>query len=211
VSGPERRGARSFDLGYLKAIRMKKLAKCVRTLSVAFGLAVGTGEMSAFVYNGHQYQLTTSAENWTDAEAEAVSLGGHLVAINDAAEQSFLQTAFNDLSATAYFYYWIGLSDAASEGTWVWSNGEPTTYLNWAGLEPSSGNTAENYVMMNFENNSRHGQWHDVDVGRSLKGIVEIPSLPDGGSTASLICLGLFSLRLLAARTPSTAERVRGA
>ena len=39
--------------------------------------------------NGHWY-LLTPAMSWEDAQEYAVSLGGHLVAINDSQEQNWL-------------------------------------------------------------------------------------------------------------------------
>src|SRR5262249_37627601 len=47
-----------------------------------------------FTWNGHYYTLTNQSESWDAAEAEAVALGGHLVAINDQAEQDFLVRSF---------------------------------------------------------------------------------------------------------------------
>src|SRR4051794_28953782 len=71
--------------------------------------------------NGHSYyQLAPST--WTDAEIEGIVLGGHLVTINDAAENEFVINRFGQS--------WIGLSDAATEGTFVWSSGEPVTFDN---------------------------------------------------------------------------------
>ena len=63
--------------------------------------------------------------------------GGHLVSINDAAENAFLVAniligAFSDVPL------WIGLSDSTSEGTFVWSNGDVVAYENWNTGEPNS-------------------------------------------------------------------------
>ena len=35
------------------------------------------------------------------------------------------------------FNYWVGLNDIAQEGTWVWSDGTPNDYQNWAPSEPN--------------------------------------------------------------------------
>ena len=58
---------------------------------------------------------------WSEAEAYAQSLGGHLVTINDQAEEDWL---VSELRPTSYYGFWIGLTDEAEEGTWVWSSGE---------------------------------------------------------------------------------------
>ncbi len=62
-----------------------------------YALIIGlllTASAQAAIYNGHNYQLTTSAGSWVQAEAAAVALGGHLVTINNAAEQNFIVTTF---------------------------------------------------------------------------------------------------------------------
>ncbi len=43
-----------------------------------------------WVYNGHRYELLES-QTWDNAEAAAVALGGHLVTIDDQAEQDWIQ------------------------------------------------------------------------------------------------------------------------
>ena len=60
-------------------------------------------------------------------------MGGHLVTVKDGAEQAWLVATFGGGSL-----YWIGFSDIAAEGSWMWVSGEPVTYTNWAGGEPNT-------------------------------------------------------------------------
>jgi len=80
--------------------------------------------------NGNAYYLL-SQNNWTGSEAEAVSLRGHLVTINNAAEDAWVSTTFSDYGGINRAL-WIGLNDAAVEGTFQWISGEPVGYLNFA-------------------------------------------------------------------------------
>src|SRR5688572_25005315 len=50
--------------------------------------------------NGHSYYLLTQGF-WPAAEAEAISLGGHLATIRNATEDSFVFTTFAPLVAEA--------------------------------------------------------------------------------------------------------------
>jgi hypothetical protein len=100
------------------------------------------GAISNTIYNGHAYKLS-NATYWTNAQAEAQAIGANLVTINDAAEQTFINTNFD---ANAQYYY-IGLTDQAQEGQWKWISGETAPYTNWYPGEPNGG-TGENYALM---------------------------------------------------------------
>src|SRR5262249_40334344 len=59
--------------------------------------------------NNHDYYLLDQS-NWTDAEAEAITLGGHLATINDAAENAFVVASFSEFQ-NVHRSLWIGLTD----------------------------------------------------------------------------------------------------
>jgi hypothetical protein len=146
-------------------------------------------------YNGHTYYLL-SHDTWLGSEADAVALGGHLVAINDAAENAFIYSTFflaGDPPELATL--WIGINDAASEGTFVWSNGDPVTYTNWNSGEPNNDapGGGQDYGLMYGA-----GRWDDNvnDTGPTSFGVAEIPEIVPEPATFLLVAFGL----LLAAR-----------
>lgn len=164
---------------------MKKILGMVALACAA--LSAGAAPVSTFVgsYGSSDYYVVTDSTDgkllWTEAEAAAVTMGGHLVAINDAAEESWLRTAISSAERL-----WIGLNDAASNGTFVWSNGDAVTYTNWAGGEPNNCCGGETYVVVNWLSS---GQWNDLpDTGAGFagghRGIVEVARVPEPASLA---------------------------
>ena len=92
--------------------------------------------------NNHSYKRI-HCESWDDAQAKAAAEGAHLVTINDAAEQEWLRKVFGTAPC------WIGLTDAANEGEWRWTSGEPVTYTRWATHRLTTANSGdEDYVFM---------------------------------------------------------------
>jgi SAM-dependent methyltransferase len=141
-------------------------------------------------HGDHWYALTAGPGTWEEAEAEARALGGHLVAIGDAAEQAFLERTFmagEDRRKGAIL--WIGLSDREHEGAFRWSNGEPLRYVNWnaesreptdrgpaMGPEGEPVEVGEDYVAANWhwvhtDPTGRYehpkGTWNDVPLAGS--------------------------------------------
>ena len=135
--------------------------------------SAGGDILNVQVYQGHTYFLLTT-NTWTGSQDEAVSLGGNLVTINDQEEQNFVYTTFAFEPAK---YLWIGLNDAASNGDYTWISGEPVTYTNWAGGEPTNG-TGEDYVYISAPVDPRPEQWNDIDNSSPLNAVVEVDSLP---------------------------------
>ncbi len=116
-------------------------------------------------YNGSRYQLT-SAKTWEEAQAEARSLGGNLVTINNVAEENWIKQTFGNNKG-----FWMGLTDKNQEGTFQWASGEALTYTNWAPGEPNDFGGRQDYGRINFGSNR---QWDDEYAFSKYQGIVEI-------------------------------------
>jgi hypothetical protein len=148
--------------------------------------------------NNHTYHLL-SASTWPAAEAEAVSLGGHLATINDAAEQAWIYNTFTSTGAVNRAL-WIGLRDGnplvnssdretrRSEFTWV--SGEDANFTNWAPEEPNNPNSSEpgvteSYVHIWNPSDVFSGRWNNLGVQDTvfnipIHGVVEIvPPTPE--------------------------------
>lgn len=156
--------------------------------------------------NGHQYTLLDRS-TWTEGEAAAVAMGGHLVSVNSREEHDWLVSTFLS-GADSTRILWIGLTDAASEGNFIWTSGEPLTFTFWYPGEPndySQTGGPENYVTMNWQYNiagagALPGQWNDdVNTGpvatRGPKGpffaVAEVVPEP---AASSLILFGLLGV-----------------
>ncbi len=144
-------------------------------IGASYGAVIGGPEV--YPATGHVYYLLDAA-SWTDSEAQAIALDGHLATINDQDEQNWVFTTFFSDERNL----WIGLNDAAEEGTFLWANGEPVTFTNWWVGEPNN-LQGEDYVHMDGQNPARLGRWNDLhDWGRvgwtTPYGIVELVPEP---------------------------------
>ncbi len=123
--------------------------------------------------NGSDYYLLVQGYNFTQAEAAAQSLGGHLASIADAEENEFVRAnvlRFDGADRRG----WIGFTDEAVEGTFVWTDGTPNTYTNWNAGEPNNASGLEHYTEM-----LGNGLWNDLPLAGAAGGsdfaIVEVP------------------------------------
>ena len=118
-----------------------------------------TGFTSQTNYNGHSYYRSTSSMTWTAAKAACENMGGHLVTMSNAAENSFV---FNTWPSG-----WIGLTDEVTEGVWRWVTGETYSYSSWNPGEP---NNAGNEDYIQFVGG---GKWNDLPNNVSLPYVLE--------------------------------------
>jgi len=112
--------------------------------------------------NQHQYLYVSYqgknwiGKTWHKARDHCSSLGGHLVTIQDEAENTFI----HGIADTSF---WLGAKDMVNEGYWVWVTGEPWTYTNWASGEPN-GYKSENYLVFGGSENHPFS-WNDSRDG----------------------------------------------
>ena len=179
---------------------------CSLASFVATGLATPIAGPFVYPASGHSYFLL-DRNSWTASEGEAISLGGHLATINDLAENTWVFTTFAPLakehrpSPEFHPALWVGLNDAAMEGTFTWASGEPVSFTHWDTGQPNSAGGDEDYVLMRGVSPtppSQPGFWNDFVnhyVGDDIFGVVEV--VPEPGS----ICLlAVSTLVILASR-----------
>jgi len=133
---------------------------------------------------GSAYYLL-SQSSWAAAEALAVQLHGHLATVNDLEENNFIVSTFEDKARSALGEgskpsLWIGLSDEAEEGKYVWADGSSLGFTNYASGQPAGGIDDEDYIGIFIGSGDWHGKWHDIVRDRRLDdrcyGVVEVTS-----------------------------------
>lgn len=152
-------------------------------------------------YNNTTYHLIAAdgggGLSWTDAEAFAVTLGGHLATINDLDENDFIFSEWADNPMTGGL--WLGLNDVAANSQWVWVSGESSSFTYWQPGEPNNAGGNETYVHMWGGMIVPNGQWNDATnvtstFGRPIFGVVEIGEIAEIPEPATV---GLLSLAAL--------------
>ena len=103
---------------------------------------------------GRCYKMVTSRISWAEARAHCQGLGtnGDLASIPDQETNELVYSLISDAGK-----YWVGGTDAASEGAWQWSDGTPWGYSNWRGGEPNNKGGSEHHLFIRASD----GKWAD--------------------------------------------------
>jgi hypothetical protein len=121
--------------------------------------------ISGAIYNpatGHTYYLLDQS-TWTDAESQALGLGGHLTTVNDAAEQNWIYSTFSSYGSVSR-NLWIGLTTGGADGSvrsnYYWVNGETAAYRNWYDGQPIE--SIEHFTEIIGPGNFASSGWNNV-------------------------------------------------
>jgi len=134
--------------------------------------------------NGHCYFLDANPLGWDLARSACQQRGAgwDLVSVRSAADSEFLGAALT-------FEAWLGASDGASEGTWVWvvdnqpfwlgtgANGSALggAYANWNATEPNGATTTNcaRALPRSFGSPNPNAPWADLACDAALGAICE--------------------------------------
>jgi len=182
-----------------------QLNRCAAVL--ALGLLSQSADAGVvWATNGHEYEVIASeGVTWTNARtaAQALGAGWDLASVTSAAENAFVVSLLPGAPASRS-HFWIGGTDAAVEGTWVWVDGDPFPYANWHGGEPNNAGGNEHFLAYDFRVGAGWA-WNDAPdnlgtlFGFSRGYIAERRVVPEPG-TLALAALGLLGVALGAGR-----------
>ena len=122
-----------------------------------------TAQDYIFTIGSKQYKLVKTQKTWIDAAAAAVQEDGYLVEINDQSEQTGIWDAIQNSGISMTYtsvpdgggvaYVWIGATDKATEGTWLWDgddNGQGINFWTGQGSWGNGGGSAVNNAYYNW-------------------------------------------------------------
>jgi hypothetical protein len=114
------------------------------------GVQEATSAPSPAIRGDSLYTLKDGV-TWHQGETYANSIGGHLASINDAKENTYLQTNFQR--------GWVGYTDELKEGEWLWTDGSTSTYTNWQAGQPDDARGIQDYAQV-WDSS---GKWDDAE------------------------------------------------
>jgi hypothetical protein len=100
------------------------------------GLVEAQGECPCdFIANlGSNYLFCDTLRQWPESRGLCEQYGSVLVTINDGQEDQWIA---NQMANRGWGAVWIGASDAAVEGQFVWLDGSPVAFSAWRDQEPN--------------------------------------------------------------------------
>jgi hypothetical protein len=129
-----------------------------------------------------RYKEVRIGQPWVAAELDCEAEGGHLIVIDDEAENTWASTVAataitNDEST--HELAWLGLGDSASEGVFTWVTGAAPSLALWSSGEPNTMFGDEDCVEVRAS-----AEWNDDRCDAPLIYICEC----DGAASAGTWC-----------------------
>jgi hypothetical protein len=122
----------------------------------------------------HEYLFCSGEEGWEDARIACQAEGTDLVIVGGEAENGWL---FERLVEVGLDRPWIGLSDAEQEDTFLWVDGSPLDFSNWAPNEPNDFGLEGGEDCIAFW--TQGATWNDENCRRTRPFICESPAPAD--------------------------------
>ena len=114
------------------------------------------------VRGGHRYLVCFSERPFADVAGHCQAEGSQPLVINGPGENRWIVDRATSVREQPF---WVGLSDAAEEGAFVWWDGTPAEYLNWEFGEPGEREDQDCAQFVGF------GEWSVVPCG-ARRGVV---------------------------------------
>ncbi|MDA7613434.1 hypothetical protein N8598_03975, partial [Akkermansiaceae bacterium] len=138
-----------------------------------YNRGLSENETRALFNGGPQFQIIEGDFTWQEAKADAEAKGGQL-AVLDTQDKIDAANAYLNENSTKSLETFIGLTDEAEEGKWLWLTGAPLTVSNWRDGEPNNiGN--EDYVYLKPDDRTWADTKSTTTVNSYLLEILERP------------------------------------
>ncbi|KAJ0055308.1 hypothetical protein NL108_014211 [Boleophthalmus pectinirostris] len=123
-------------------------------------------------FSGSCYFIFHMTKNWEESKMLCERLGAHLAIIKSKKEQDFL---WNIIPRGYPNLFWIGITDADSEGQWKWVDGTPLVEGFWEEGEPNNhGDEDCGYIMKaDLIIAVSIASWYDAPCSKNLPFICE--------------------------------------
>ena len=120
-------------------------------------------------FNGKWYKVVLEKKTWHAARDKCKSMGGQLATIPDAPTWEFVKGLLSGGGKV-----WLGATDEATEGKWLWSDGTQLTFTDWLPTEPNNFGGKEHYLASDGK------PWNDLPKEPAINHSVIVGFLCEG-------------------------------
>jgi uncharacterized repeat protein (TIGR02543 family) len=109
-----------------------------------------------------RFSIIEGSFTWIQARTDAKAKGGDLASFPDENRWNRALETLGTSALDSFTGLWIGASDATTEGTWTWVNGEAFAFQRWAATRPSAvADNASDYAEVAGGSGAEIGRWYD--------------------------------------------------